>query len=99
MGQIDYAMLLADAKRIEKVIIENTTPEDRIWVNGMENQIYFTTMRKAVRIEIPELQGFPDADLPKFIVHCAVGFKKMEYTGYKVAEISNYGLYTLMEKV
>jgi hypothetical protein len=96
----NYGGLLEDAKTIEAWIIENTPKDEVIWVNGYENQIYLNTMRKAWRIEIPELEGLPEGEPPKYIVHSAQTAKKFDYEkyGYETEMISNMGHYTLVVK-
>ena len=64
----------------------------------MENHIYLNAMRKAWRIEIPELKGAPEGEAPKYIVHCANSCKPFDYKGYEPVEISRLSLYTLMVK-
>jgi len=80
--------------------LANTTPDEVIWVNGYENQIYLNTKRKAWRIEIPELSGFPDGEPPRVIVHSAQTAKSFNYDGpgYETEMISNMGYYTLVVK-
>ena len=97
----NYGNLLADAKSIEAWIIENTKPDEVIWVNGFENQIYLNTLRRAWRIEIPELEGVPDGDPPRIVVHSAQTAKKaFDYAkyGYETVIMSNMGHYTLVER-
>ncbi len=94
----NYDALLADAAKIEAWIRENVSQNEIIWVNGMENQIYLNTMRKAWRVEIPELRGFPEGDAPRVIVHCHTSHKKFDYDGYEPVIVSTIGLYTLMVK-
>ena len=108
-GRGNYGDMIADAAKIEAWIREHTAPDERIWVNGMDNQIYLNVMRKAVRVEIPELTGTPwtlatgdgvaPADpLPRVIVHCRYGCKEFDYEGYEPEMVSTIGLFTLMVK-
>lgn len=97
-GNADYGTMMADAHKIEAWIRENTATDELIWVNGMENQIYLNTHRKAWRLEIPELEGVPEGETPRVIVHCHQSCKKFDYTGYRSEVISTIGLYTLMVK-
>ena len=108
-GRGNYGDMIADAAKIEAWIREHTTPDERIWVNGMDNQIYLNVMRKAVRVEIPELPGTPwtvtgdgvspAEPLPRIIVHCKFGSKELDYEGYEPEIVSTIGLYTLMVKI
>lgn len=93
-----YGSLLEGARTIENWIKANTKPDEIIWVNGYENQIYLNTMRKAWRIEIPELEGLPEGEPPKYVVHSAQTAKKFDYEkyGYETELISNMGHYTLV---
>jgi hypothetical protein len=97
-----YDEMMADAKKIEAWIRDNTSPDEIIWVNGMENQIYLNAQRRAWRIEIPELEGTPIGELPKYVVHCQQSAKKFDYSAYEPVEyapntiVSTNGLFTLM---
>ncbi len=95
-AQGDYGTVMKDADTLEAWIMKNTKPDEVIWVNGMENQIYLNTLRKAWRIEIPELMGIPEGDKPRVIVHCAQSFKEFDYEGYEPELTSRIGLFTLM---
>ena len=94
----DYGSMMADLAKIEKWIRENTPANAVIWVNGIENQVYVNALRKAWRIEIPELKGLPEGDAPRWIVHCVSGSKKFDYTGYEAEVISTSGNFSLMVK-
>jgi len=91
-----YGQMLGDAEKIAAKIPKGET----IWVNGMENNVYLQAEAKAVRIEIPELPGVPDFSKgkPEYIVHCATSHKAFDYEGYEPIEISNLGLFTLMQR-
>lgn len=99
-----YGPMIEDAKSIERWIMDNTKSDEKIWVNGMENQIYINTMRKAWRIEIPELEGVPEisvyGDYPHVIVHCSQSAKKFDYEGlgYETETMSNLGHFVLLVK-
>ncbi len=97
-AQGDYGTVMKDADTLEAWIRKNTKPDEVIWVNGMENQIYLNTLRKAWRIEIPELMGVPEGEKPRVIVHCSQSAKEFDYEGYEPELISRIGLFTLMVK-
>lgn len=92
----DYGSMIRDARHIEDWLRKNTGPDEIIWVNGAENQIYLNTMRKPWRIEIPEIKGLPDGEAPRCIVHCSQSAQEFDYTGYTPELVSVVGLYTLM---
>lgn len=95
----NYGMMLEDADTIENWIRESTKADEVIWVNGMENQIYINTMRKAWQINIPELTSLPSGEPPRVVVHCPQsGIRSFEYEkyGYAPQVISRLGLYVLM---
>jgi hypothetical protein len=91
-----YGQMLDDAAKIVAKIPKGST----IWVNGMENNVYLQADARAVRIEIPELPGVPDFkdSAPLYIVHCATSAKAFDYKDYEPVEISNLGLFTLMQR-
>jgi hypothetical protein len=99
-----YREMLEEAGEIEQWIRANTKPDEVIWVDGMENQIYFNTGRKAWRIEIPELPGIPSGEAPRVIVFCQSGKRKpngnamFDYSDYKTELISQGGRFVLMVK-
>jgi hypothetical protein len=104
---VSYLDVLKDSGKIEQTIRNETQPEDKIWVDGMENHIYLNTGRKAWRIEVPELTGIPEGDPPKLIVFCEASAKRKangdplfdyEGLGYMPKEVSNRGAYVLMER-
>ena len=98
-GGGDYGAFLADVKKIEAYLREH---DGTLWVNGMENQIYLNAHKKAWRIEIPELVGFPSiGELPRYIVHCAASAKKFDYSAYNPEPllISASGQFSLFERV
>jgi hypothetical protein len=97
-GGGNYGDMMADCKKIEKMIMENTSEDEVIWVNGMENQIYLNTHRKAWRVEIPELPGLPEGEAPRYIVHCPYSAKQFDYSNYRPAFVSTSGAHTLMER-
>ena len=98
----DYGQMIADLNKIEKFLRENTPADEVIWVNGFENQVYLNTMRRAWRIEIPELPGHPAGDPPRYIVHCNSSAKRgdgsfdYEAWNYEPAMISTSGEFTLL---
>lgn len=94
----NYGFMLADMKECERWILANTKQDEIIWVNGMENQVYLNTMRKAWRINIPELTDSPEGIAPRVIVHCQQSAVKFDYAGYSPVVISSRGLYTVMVK-
>lgn len=94
----DYGTMMNDARHIEAWIRDNTKPDEIIWVNGAENQIYINTMRRPWRIEIPEIKGLPEGVAPLYIVHCSQSAQELDYAGYTPKIVSVIGLFTLMVK-
>lgn len=99
-GNVHYGMMLDDGGKMAAMVAARTEPGEAIWVNGMENNIYFQANRPAWRVEIPELPGIPLGEPPRFIVHCTQSAKAFDYEGlgYEPLEVSNMGLFTLMRR-
>lgn len=99
-GNVHYGMMLDDGGKIAAIVAAKTEPGEAIWVNGMENNIYFQANRPAWRVEIPELPGAPLGEPPRYIVHCTQSAKPFDYDGlgYEPIEVSNLGLFTLMRR-
>lgn len=95
-GQGDYGDMLAEGRKVAAIVKAITNPDEHIWVNGMENNVYLEAERKAWRIEVPELEGLPEGEAPRVIVHVAGQAKKFDYKGYEPHEISNMGAMTVM---
>jgi hypothetical protein len=92
-----YGQILEDADTCEEWLRKNTKPDEVIWVNGMENQIYLNAGRKSWGIMVPELTGFPAGKPPRVVVHCAGSAdKSFDYTDYEPQVISRLGSYTLL---
>lgn len=107
VGGVSYLDTLKDSVKIEETIRRDTKPEEKIWVDGMENHVYLNTGRMAWRVEIPELTGIPEGEPPRLVVFCVNSAKRKadgnplfdyEGLGYTPKEVSNRGAYVLMER-
>ncbi len=101
-GKGDYGLMLKDADSIEAWLRENTKPDEEIWVNGMENQIYLNCMRKPWSLYIPELTTLPEGTPPRIVVHCAGSANRnfnYDKWGYMpVGDPSRMGMFTILER-
>ncbi len=103
-GKGDYGVMLKDADSIEAWLRDNTKPDEEIWVNGMENQIYLNAMRKPWYLNIPELTTVPEGTPPRIVVHCAnsalknFNYDKWGYMPALTADPSRLGLFTILER-
>lgn len=96
--KLNYGLFLKDGNPVEAWIRDHTTADERIWVNGVDNQIYLGAMRKAWQINVPEWQDLPEGTPPRVIVHCKDTALKFDYDAYKPVFVSPQGRYTVMEK-
>lgn len=95
-----YELTFEDQKEVLEWLDENTTPDETIWVNGWENQVYLYSKRKAWGIQIPELFTAPEVGkAPRVIIHCR-GSAPFDYDaqGYKRILTSRLGGYSVMVK-
>lgn len=98
-GGNHYGMVLQDAEWVTRWLDENEPNEDTIWVNGMENNVYLHSGRKAWAIIVPELREVPQGTPPRVIVHCR-GSVDFDYdaNGYEMVEASPLGGLVIMRR-
>ena len=99
----DYGMMLKDSSYISKWILAETKPDETILVNGIDNEIYTHTGRKAYFFVLPEYWALPDNfNPPRVVVHCAMASQHCTWWypkwDYKAVYISPMGLFTIMVK-
>ncbi len=82
-----YGEMLAEGARVAGMI--DATRDEKIWVNGMENNIYLAANRKAWSLMIPERTEIPTGEPPKWIVHCA-GAVEFDYKDYENEYMGKY---------
>lgn len=94
-----YGTVLKEAEWVKAWLDENEPNEGTIWVNGMENNVYLTTGRKAWAIIVPELREVPQGIPPRVIVHCR-GSVSFDYDahGYEIADTSPLGGLVIMRR-
>lgn len=92
----DYGKLLDDAKPVIEWLKANTAPDEAIWVNGVENQIYIEANRPSVCMQIIEAPREEPLLAPRVIVHCGPTAMDYNYKGYENALFSPIGIYTIM---
>jgi len=98
-GGAHYGMVLKDAEWVTRWLDENEPNEDTIWVNGMENNVYLHSGRKAWAIIVPELRETPQGLPPRIIVHCR-GSVEFDYDahGYEMVDSSPLGGLVIMRR-
>ena len=98
-GGANYGMVLKDAEWVTRWLDENEPNEDTIWVNGMENNVYLHSGRKAWAIIVPELREVPQGIPPRIIVHCR-GSVDFDYDahGYEMVDSSPLGGLVIMRR-
>lgn len=98
-GGAHYGMVLKDAEWVTRWLDENEPNEDTIWVNGMENNVYLHSGRKAWAIIVPELQETPQGLPPRIIVQCR-GHVPFDYDahGYEFVDSSPLGGLHIMRR-
>jgi len=98
-GGNHYGMVLQDAEWVTRWLDENEPNEDTIWVNGMENNVYLHSGRKAWAIIVPELRETPQGLPPRIIVHCR-GSVEFDYDahGYEMVDSSPLGGLVIMRR-
>jgi hypothetical protein len=101
MKGTDYGIMLKDAQVISEWIKAETKPDEVILVNGIDNNIYTDTGRRAYTLVLPEWWEYPK-DPPRIVIHCfqanpicADFYKKFNYGPVFVSKL---GLYTVMER-
>ena len=105
----DYGMMLKDSDAIVRWILSETKPEETIFVNGIDNEIYTNTGRKAWFLTLPEYWELPtDSIPPRVIVHCAMANKAttwwyesqeaMQRWGWKLELVSPLGLFSVLTR-
>lgn len=94
-----YGMSLDEGKWAADWLKDNAPNEDTIWVNGMENNIYLQSGRKAWAIIVPELRETPKGKAPNVIIHCrgAVPFD-YDAEGFENVEMSPLGGIAIMRR-
>lgn len=92
-----YETTFLDSVEVLEWIAGNTKPDEAIWVNGMENQLYLEANRKAWGIQVPELRSKPEGEAPRVIVHTR-GHVEFDYANYKRVLTSPRGLFSIMVK-
>jgi hypothetical protein len=97
----DYGIMLKDAACISEWIKAETKPDEVILVNGIDNNIYTDTGRRAYTLVLPEWWEYPK-DPPRIVVHCyqanpicADFYKKFNYGAVFTSKL---GLYTVLER-
>ena len=97
----DYGIMLRDAICISDWIKAETKPDEVILVNGIDNNIYTDTGRRAFTLVLPEWWEYPK-DPPRIVVHCymanPITAQFYKAFGYKAVFTSKLGLYTVLER-
>jgi hypothetical protein len=96
---IHYGVLLQESEIVTDWLKEFTKPEETIWCNTWDNNIYLQAERKAWCFLLPEMVFEPEAgnEPPRVIVH-GIGHLDFDYDrwGYVQAMITPRGCYTVM---
>jgi hypothetical protein len=105
----DYGMMLKDSEAVSRWILSETKPDETIFINGIDNEIYTNTGRKAWFMTLPEYWELPmDSIPPRVIVHCAMANKAttwwyesqeaMQRWGWKLELVSPLGLFSVLSR-